>query len=411
MERDFCIDGRHFRTKDEYEVALKEKKRIEELREKLSDGDVKKAKLILEYIRSGKLKFTTILGRDFVEELEDLCDDIPGYDRILKEHSRELGKGERPTPLKQTNREQGVSKTQNAKKEAKKEDTVVQETKEKLDTGMEEAVRRELKKLELRRKWLRLAVSLVAVVSFLAFGIYQFYENRTQTTYDKYEKLKDQTIPGALAPQNNQVVVHKTEAPEQKEVLEEYKNLLNINKKLIGWLKIDDTNINYPVVQTTDNEYYLSHNLEQEYDKNGSIFMDMDCDVLKPSTNYILYGHRMQSGAMFGKLSKYEDSKYCKEHEYIEFDTIYEKGIYQVMYVFRSTILNSDDVSFKYYQFIEANSEQEFDSNMEQMAAISLVDTGVSASYGDHLLTLSTCDYYETNGRFVVVAKKVPAKE
>lgn len=151
--------------------------------------------------------------------------------------------------------------------------------------------------------------------------------------------------------------------------------------------------------------------MNQEYDKNGSIFMDKDCDVLKPSTNFILYGHHMKSGQMFGDLDKYESEAYGKEHQYIEFDTIYEHGIYQVMYVFRSRVYNEDEITFKYYQFIDALSEKEFDSYMQEMAAMSIYDTGVTAQFGDQLLTLSTCDYQEKNGRFVVVAKKVAAKE
>ena len=91
----------------------------------------------------------------------------------------------------------------------------------------------------------------------------------------------------------------------------------------------------------------------------------------------------------------------------IEFDTIYEKATYQVMYVFRSQVYNEDDVVFKYYQFIEANSEEEFNFYMKEMASMSLYDTGVTANFGDSLLTLSTCDSSQTDGRFVVVAKRI----
>ena len=170
------------------------------------------------------------------------------------------------------------------------------------------------------------------------------------------------------------------------------------------------SNIDFPVMQTDDNEYYLHHNLNQQYDKNGSIFMDKDCDVLKPSTNFILYGHHTKTGQMFGKLELYQEEDYYKEHQYINFDTIYEKGTYQIMYVFRSRVYKEDEIVFKYYQFIDANGEQEFNSNMQEMAAMSFYDTGVTAEYGDQLLTLSTCDYQEKDGRFVVVAKKI-AKE
>lgn len=262
------------------------------------------------------------------------------------------------------------------------------------------------------------ACSLAAAVSLGYFGIYSYYEYRTEKTNRQLSMLKDRPSivsqatagPGRPSEPEGPLYTLTDDQPAEREVLEEFKNLLIKNKKLIGWLKIDDTNIDYPVMQTSDNKYYLEHNLDQEYDKNGSIFLDKDCDVLTPSTNYIIYGHHMQSGKMFGKLDLYQQKSYCEKHPYIQFDTIYEKGVYQVMYVFRSRVYSEEDVVFKYYQFIDANSEQEFDSYMNEMAAIALYDTGVTAQYGDHLLTLSTCDYQEKNGRFVVVAKKI-AKE
>jgi sortase B len=250
--------------------------------------------------------------------------------------------------------------------------------------------------------------SVAAAGCVIYLALYSYYIQRTNATYDKWSQLKEQASSGEDTDSGGNVVIHyDTETKDTPEVLDEYKNLLNKNQKLIGWVKIDDTNIDYPVMQTTDNEYYLDHNLNQEYDKNGSIFMDKDCDVIKPSTNFILYGHHMKSGQMFGGLDKYQDKSYAEKHPYISFDTIYEHGTYQVMYVFRSKVYSEEDVNFKYYQFIDALSETEFDSNMQEMAAMSLYDTGVTAQYGDRLLTLSTCDYQEKNGRFVVVAKKI----
>ena len=187
----------------------------------------------------------------------------------------------------------------------------------------------------------------------------------------------------------------------------EYKTLFNKNKKLIGWIKIEDTIIDYPVMQTVNNDYYLDHNFNQEKDKNGCIFMDYQCDVIEGSDNVILYGHHMQSGKMFGSLHKYSSEEYYQEHPKIQFDTIYEKGTYEIMYVFRSKVYSEENVTFKYYQFINANSEKEFNSYMNDMKALSLYDTQVTANYGDKLLTLSTCDYQEKEGRFVVVAKRV----
>ena len=194
---------------------------------------------------------------------------------------------------------------------------------------------------------------------------------------------------------------------ELPDVLDEYKTLYNKNRRLIGWLKIDDTIIDYPVMQTSSNEYYLDHNFNQEKDNNGSIFMDKDCAAYPRSQNLILYGHHMRSGKMFGDLEKYAKESYYKEHSIIQFDTIYEKGTYQVMYVFRAKVLKENEIAFKYYQFIDAISGEEFNSYMKEMERMSLYDTGVTAEYGDDLLTLSTCDNSQTDGRFVVVAKRV----
>ncbi|MBO7358063.1 MAG: class B sortase, partial [Lachnospiraceae bacterium] len=179
------------------------------------------------------------------------------------------------------------------------------------------------------------------------------------------------------------------------------------NKSLIGWIEIADTIIDYPVMQTVDNDYYLKHDFNQKNDANGCIFLDCNCDVILGNDNWILYGHHMKNGKMFSSLIKYADMDYYEKHKYIRFDTIYVKGTYEVMYAFRSRIYNSNEITFKYYQFIDANSSEEFNSYMEEMEKMSLIDTGVSATYGDRLLTLSTCDYQEENGRFVVVAKRI----
>jgi sortase B len=275
---------------------------------------------------------------------------------------------------------------------------------EKLDKDMQKRVIWEMKKREKRRK-------LVIVVSFIvcvaSFGYLRSYMKAAAESAQQFEDLSDlrESEQKNTAGQQN-VVVHLT-SKEVPDVLPEYEELLQMNENLIGWVKIDDTVIDYPVMQTADNEFYLKHNFSDESDNNGCIFMDSQCDVAVGCDNIILYGHHMRSGKMFGSLNKYSKQSYYDEHPLIQFDTIYEKGVYQVMYVFRSKVYSEEDVNFKYYQFINAGSAKEFDSNMEEMAALSLYDTGVTASYGDKLLTLSTCDYLEVNGRFVVVAKKV----
>ena len=376
-QKEYIVEGRQFRTESDYARALRDRRIIEELRKSTDFNDIVALEKLRKELENGNYSFMTRLGEDFKDEINEA---------ILTAKS---ASGKRNKPGK-------AGKRSMSGKAGKRNVPVSAE--------LDEYVKDELKRREKRRKLTIVLCSVGAVFCLGYFGVYLWFNQRTDDTYRELSRLREQPVRAEVTPEP---LFTLDEQPEPKEVLDEYKNLLNKNKKLIGWLKIDDTNIDYPVMQTTDNVYYLEHNLNQEYDKNGSIFMDKDCNVLKPSTNYIIYGHHMKSGNMFGKLDLYEDEDYCREHPYIQFDTIYEKGTYEVMYVFRSRVYSEEEIVFKYYQFIDANSEQEFNSYMSEMESMSLYDTGVRAEYGDQLLTLSTCDYQEKNGRFVVVAKKI----
>ena len=418
----YVVEGRKFRTEADYKNALKDQQVIENLRVQTKKMSLADRKKLLEVIRSGKCRFHSILGQDYMEELaEDIrrqegkeTENSPARGKaVSKEPAKAAEKPKASKKKKEAPKKKETAKKENIKKKPAAKKTPVKKSAEPQfdEAELDKIVQEELKKQEKRRKLIVFCCSVVAVACLGYFGIYNWYNIRTADNYKQLSELKDKE---PVSGQDQAPVIHYTADETQSTpppVLDEYKNLLNKNKRLIGWVKIDDTNIDYPVMQTTDNEYYLDHNLNQEYDKNGSIFMDKDCDVLKPSTNFILYGHHMKSGQMFGSLSLYSDQSYYEKHPYIQFDTIYEKGLYEIMYVFRSRVYSEDEIVFKYYQFIDAQSEQEFDSYMNDMAEMSLYDTGVTASFGDQLLTLSTCDYQEKNGRFVVVAKKVTTKE
>lgn len=368
------VAGRQFRTRSDYEAACRDNEKIEKLKQRYNLENPQQCSNLFKELQSGKYHFETMVGDDFIYEIEQLVETV--------------GK-------------EKAEKTRKVKKIDKKGKTKEQRNFEDYDQKMQVEILWELKKREKRRKWTIVFCSVLAIACFGYYGIYYYFMDRTTETYEKWSELK-QTNSGATTVQVSDVEENAT-----KKILEEYEVLYNKNKSLIGWVKIDDTEINYPVMQTVNNTYYLDHNIEQEYDKNGSIFMDKDCDVLKPSTNLIIYGHHMKSGKMFGDLDKYSSKSYYEAHPTIQFDTIYEKGTYEIMYVFRSKVYNEDEIVFKYYQFIEANSAEEFYSYMEEMSELSLYDTGVTASYGDRLLTLSTCDSSEPEGRFVVVARRV----
>ena len=116
----------------------------------------------------------------------------------------------------------------------------------------------------------------------------------------------------------------------------------------------------------------------------------------------------MKSGKMFGKLQNYEDKEFYEAHKTFVFDTIREHREYQVLSVFRGQAYAADDTEhFHYYDFINAEDQAAFDQFVEQVTSLSQYQTGVTAEYGDELLTLSTCAYHKEEGRFVVVAKRI----
>lgn len=185
-----------------------------------------------------------------------------------------------------------------------------------------------------------------------------------------------------------------------------YADLYEENRDLAGWLSIENTKIDYPVMQGEDDEYYLHHDFYGEDSKYGCLYVKGQAD-LDAGTNFIIYGHNMKDGSMFGDLDLYLKESFYKEHPAISFDTLYEERIYDIIAVFRSQVYNADDDVFKYYQFYEAGTQEEFEDFYGNIKELSLYDTGVEAKYGDTFLTLSTCAYHVPDGRLVVVAKRV----
>lgn len=195
---------------------------------------------------------------------------------------------------------------------------------------------------------------------------------------------------------------------EQTERMLQVQELKKENNDVVGWIEIADTNINYPVLQGADNEYYLTHNYKNEEVAGGSIFLDKDYSFIRPSDNLLIYGHRNKKGLMFEDLEKYAGESFYNNHKTIRLTTITDDSEYEVMAVFYSRVYykNETDV-FRYYYFVNADSEAEYNEFVENCKEASIYDTGVTAEYGEQLLTLSTCDYNQENGRFVVIAKKI----
>lgn len=196
------------------------------------------------------------------------------------------------------------------------------------------------------------------------------------------------------------------EKPPEPVMLKKYQDLYEKNQDMVGWLSIEGMQIDYPVMRCEDGEYYLHHDFYGEEDKYGCLFVKEEADVDTPGTNFIIYGHNMKDGSMFGDLDLYREEEFFKEHREISFDTLYEERTYEIMAVFLSQVYENDQDVFKYYQFYEAKTPEEFDTFYENVKKLSFYDTEVEAEYGDTFLTLSTCTYHVEDGRLVIVAKK-----
>ena len=410
----YIVEGRQFRTAADYKLAEQDKTVIDKLRERTHTMTTEQLKSLRADILKKKIRFNTLLGDDFAEELGDLITKRERADRASTGRGgKNTGTGRDAEALRR-GRGEGEAAGRGGRAERKAP----------ADPSVEAGARQILQARERRRKLILWISTAVAVLCVGYVGLYYYLDYRNSQTFAMLSGIKQNAEEDALGPhpgkggaaqeEEQYATVTLDEVDTSlPDVLPEYEDLLKKNRNLIGWIKIDDivSDEGLPVMQLgTDNPgantWYLTHSFDGKENRNGTLFMDANCDAATPGTNLIIYGHHMKSGAMFGKLDKYEDEKFWQKHPTISFDTIYEKGTYDIMYVFRSHLDTVDSVAFKYYQFYEAYSEVEFDSYMREMADLALYDTGVTAVYGDHLLTLSTCDYEEENGRFVVVAKK-----
>lgn len=233
-------------------------------------------------------------------------------------------------------------------------------------------------------------ILILIIIIILVFTYYKFYTNKNNNILNDI-KIDETQISDAVT----------------KKMLQ-LRELKKQNSDIVAWLEIANTEINYPVLQTTDNEYYMTHTYKKEYSSDGSIFLDKDYNWDLPSSNLLIYGHNNKNGNMFQNLLKYEDESYYKEHPIIEFTTVDEDCEYEIISVFKSRVYYKSEKSvFRYYYFINAENEEEYNNYVEESKKASLYDTGKTAQYGEQLLTLSTCEYSQEDGRFVIVAKKV----
>ena len=280
------------------------------------------------------------------------------------------------------------------------------------------AARTALRRRQKHRAWaLRLCgTAVLCLATGLILRDTVFAESTEQPSPTPIAITPRAATVDVLAAESADSDVHSSPAPhpspdaaQAADILPQYQELYAQNPDLAGWLCIDGTNINYPVVQA-DNSYYLRRGFDRLYSTAGTLFLDEHCRLATPNAagtaNALIYGHNTASGSMFSQLLNYADKAFYTAHPTFQFDTLYEEGTWQVAAVLR-TELGAD--ALPYYSFFDASTQEEWQQRVDAILELSLYDTGVVPQYGDQLLTLSTCGVatVTTNSRFAVLAVKI----
>ena len=251
-----------------------------------------------------------------------------------------------------------------------------------------------------KRIWMLLLLGGLLTV-FAASGSYlasYYYGSRCQQTlYENLAETAERVRQGAEPGEN-------VAAPAAGEdILPEYRELYAMNPELVGWIRIEGTRIDYPVVQSPARVgYYLTHDFTGAESAYGCVYAGEGCDLSDPTGCLILYGHHMADGSMFAGLADYQRRSFWERHALIHFDTLTERRTYRIFAVFRTT---AD--GFPYHSFPDATDAAEFDAFIAACREHALYDTGILPQYGDQLLLLSTCEYSQENGRLVVAAVRI----
>lgn len=261
------------------------------------------------------------------------------------------------------------------------------------------AAKREKQKMGLGSKIILMICLIVFCGSGFYLGSYFFNAWKAQNQFSELTEI-DMNMKDLLT--------------DKGTIIGKYVGLYKKNSDIIGWVKLEDTRVNYPVMQTKDDpEFYLHRDFKKEYSESGTPFMDADSDIFEPTANWMVYGHHMKSGIMFHDLVKYESKDFYDKHPTFSFDTIYKggQGTYQIIAACYSKIYSENSTEFKYYQYPDIRTREEFEEYVNGVKSISSYETGETAEYGDQLVTLSTCAYQTKEGRFFVVGKRIDAKQ
>lgn len=235
---------------------------------------------------------------------------------------------------------------------------------------------------------------LLAVFIFSALMLWHYYkegkENARLYSSLSYERTK---------------FLESLPLGQKRTAAEQYAPFEAMNEDFAAWLTIEDTPIDYPVMQSEEPNFYLYRDFQKNSSRYGTLYLAEGCDPDR-SMNLLIHGHHMKNGSMFACLTDYTSKKFYEAHPLIQFDTLKSFGTYEIIAALKVDL--ADEKHFPYYDFIDG-TEEEFNAYIQNCKARAFYDTGVEAKFGDQLLTLSTCEYTLNEGRMLVVARRIEA--
>ena len=230
-----------------------------------------------------------------------------------------------------------------------------------------------------------LLIGLVLISSYLIFKEKKQNEKQENTFEDLIE-----------------IVEENIENQEERKI--DINKLYEENKDIVGWLKIDNTTINYPIMQNiNDPNYYLRRDFYKNYSSYGTPYMAKQCNL--NSDNIVIYGHHMKNNKMFGELEKYKSKDFYNNHKIITFTTLEKEYSYEIFAVFKTTVYTKN--TFRYYENINFENKKMYNDFINICKDKSLYQTGIEIKDKEKLITLSTCEYSNKNSRLVIVARKI----
>ena len=234
-------------------------------------------------------------------------------------------------------------------------------------------------------------IFVIALIVFFVSG-YKLYTiwkeyNDNEQVYDEVKEYKPKKVK---------------DKDEYEFTKEDYDKLKGINSDFIGWIYIPNTNVDYPIVQTTDNDYYLSHNFYKEYNSGGCIFVASEIEEpFKNAKNTIIHGHHMRDGSMFGSLMKFKDNKFFDDNKIIYIGT--EDGVHKYE-IFSAYWQKVNDDPYQ-YGFESDEKYIEYLNGLKQKSAYTRDTDEFTAN--DKIITLSTCSYEVDDGRYLIHARLI----